>query len=179
MWESDGFLLSLFVFIWTICLWWTLCKMSLHHFDVLSFVSKMWMTVPSTFNRWKSSQNFWESIPWIIMLSLAWIKFSSILNLMVSQIFNKTSIILNSNIYLSGSISPCFSMVWLMLSSLKGIKPSFCQQLEWGKITLMLSRTKIILGCYRLCESWSIFICPLSWGEFTESWRAIKAFLPW
>ena len=32
-----------------------------------------------------------------------------ILNLMVNQIFNKTGIILNSNIYMSGSISPCFS----------------------------------------------------------------------
>lgn len=51
-------LLAFHVLTWTMHLWWTLCKMSLRHFDVRSFVSKMCMAVPLTSNRQNSSQIF-------------------------------------------------------------------------------------------------------------------------
>ena len=52
------------------------------HFDVGSFVSKMYMTVPLTSNRWNSSQS-WESALPAIIISLAWIKIFSPLNLII------------------------------------------------------------------------------------------------
>ena len=32
------------------------------HFDIWAFVSKMYMTVPSTSNTWNTSQSFWECL---------------------------------------------------------------------------------------------------------------------
>ena len=52
--------------------------MSVCHFDVRSFVSKMYMTVPSTSNRCNSSQRFWKPVFWVITFSLTWIKVSTV-----------------------------------------------------------------------------------------------------
>lgn len=48
--------------------------MSVCHFDVQSFVSKMYTTVPSTSKRCNSSQRFWNPVFWVITFSLSWIK---------------------------------------------------------------------------------------------------------
>ena len=51
-------LLTLYMLTWTMYLWWMFCEISVCHFDVWSFVSKMYMTVPLTSNGRKSSQSF-------------------------------------------------------------------------------------------------------------------------
>lgn len=50
-------LLPLYVLNWTMYIWWTLCKVSVCHFDVWFFVLKMFMTMLSISNRWKNFQS--------------------------------------------------------------------------------------------------------------------------
>lgn len=84
-------ILALYVLTWTMYSWWNLCKISILHFDVQSFVSKMYMAMPSTSNRQNSYQHFWESISQFIFLSLAWNKiFFFLLNLIINWMFIDT-----------------------------------------------------------------------------------------
>ena len=50
--------------------------MSVCHFDVQLFVSKMYTMVPSTSTRCNSSPRFWNPVFWVITFSLTWIKVS-------------------------------------------------------------------------------------------------------
>ena len=59
--------------------------MSVCHFDVQLFVSKMYTTAPSTSNRCNSSQRFWNAVFWVITFGLTWIK-GSIFLLIVNRI---------------------------------------------------------------------------------------------
>ena len=53
-------LLAWYVQNWTMYLWWTWCKISVCHFDVKFFVSKMYVTVLLTSNKRDRLQNFLE-----------------------------------------------------------------------------------------------------------------------
>lgn len=67
---------ALYSLTWTLYPWWTLCTVSVYHFVVWSFVSKMYMT--SNFRcLWLLTvfRDFWESVSQVTGLSLLWIKF--------------------------------------------------------------------------------------------------------
>ena len=52
---------------------WTLYKISIWHCDILSFVSKIYLTVPSTSNRCNSSQSFLR-VCFPLLKSSAWLE---------------------------------------------------------------------------------------------------------
>ena len=57
-WESWWPAAPFYVLTWTMYPWWTLHEISVCHFNIWSFSSKMYMTMPLTSNRWYSSQSF-------------------------------------------------------------------------------------------------------------------------
>ena len=61
-------LLALYVLTWTMYLWWIVYKISVCHCHVWSFVSKMYMTVPSTSNRQEVLRAFQDSVSQVIIL---------------------------------------------------------------------------------------------------------------
>ena len=63
-------LFTLHVLTYTMYPWWTLWKISVSHFDVRSFASKMYMTAPLISKR-IVLKVFWESASQVIVLSLA------------------------------------------------------------------------------------------------------------
>ena len=83
--------------------------MSVCHFDVRSFISKMYMTVFSTSNWWNSSQSFWETVSWVIILSLARIKFPFFLIWWLIE-FSSASVRVNHNF-----CQTTLTTLWLVL----------------------------------------------------------------
>ena len=53
--DRNNSLLAIYMY-----LWWIICKRSMFHFDVWSFVSQLDMTVSLTSSRWNSLQSCWE-----------------------------------------------------------------------------------------------------------------------